>query len=57
MRHSSVDTTEEFYVGSNANETAALLASLAPLKQPEVVVEVVVDKKRAPDDSETLEEQ
>jgi len=49
MRHASVTTTEKFYVGINADETAALLAGLMPPKSPEVVV----DEKGVPDRSET----
>ncbi len=57
MRHSSVTTTEKFYVGINADETAALLAGLEPQESPEVVAEVVVDEKGVPDHSETHENQ
>ena len=51
MRHSSVTTTEKFYVGINADETAALLAGLEPKKPSEVTL----DKKGVPDHSETPE--
>ena len=57
MRHSSVTTTEKFYVGINADESAALLAGLEPQKSPEVVVEVVAYEKGVPDHSETPEKQ
>ncbi len=30
MRHASVTTTEKFYVGIQADETAAMLAGLEP---------------------------
>ncbi len=53
----SVTTTEKFYVGINADETAALLAGLEPQKSPEVVVEVVANEKGVPDHSETPENQ
>ena len=45
MRHSSVTTTEKFYVGIQADETAALLAGLEQNTASKVVVEVVVGKK------------
>ena len=44
MRHSSVTTTEKFYVGIQADETAALLAGLEQNTASKVVVEVVVDQ-------------
>ncbi len=49
MRHASVATAEKFYVGIQADETAAMLAELLTPERPKVVVEVVVDKKRVPE--------
>ncbi|HQX52567.1 MAG TPA: hypothetical protein PLR25_21785, partial [Planctomycetaceae bacterium] len=49
MRHASVATTEKFYVGIQADETAAMFAELLTPERPKVVVEVVVDKKRVPE--------
>ena len=49
MRHASVATTEQFYVGIQADETAAMLAALEPKKGSEVTHEVVVDEKRVPE--------
>ena len=61
MRHSSVTTTEKFYVGINADETAAMLAGLASTaeqrKPSKVTLEVTLDEKGVPDDSETPEKQ
>ena len=61
MRHSSVTTTEKFYVGINADETAAMLAGLASTteqrKTSKVTLEVTLDEKGVPDDSETPEKQ
>ncbi len=61
MRHESVTTTEQFYGGVDSDQTSALLAAFADIasdrKTPEVVVEVVVDEKGVPDDSETPEKQ
>ena len=57
MRHASVTTTEKFYMGIKADETAGLLAGLAPKKTPAVVVEVVVNENGVPDDSKTNEKQ
>ena len=57
MRHSSVTTTEKFYVGINADDTAALLAGIMPPKPPEVTLEVILHENGAPDDSETNEKQ
>ena len=54
MRHSNVSTTEKYYVGINADETAALLAGLQPKTASEVVVEVVVDEFGPADDSENI---
>lgn len=45
MRHASVTTTEKFYVGIQADETAAMLAGLESFPPSEVVVGVVVTKK------------
>ncbi len=47
MRHSSVTTTEKYYVGINATETAAMLAGLLPKASVEVVTKVVVDAETA----------
>ena len=52
-RHASVTTTEKFYVGIQADETAAMLAGLEPKKSSEVTLEVTHDKKRGSDNSET----
>ena len=49
MRHASVTTTEQFYVGIQANETAAMLAGLMPPETTKLVVELVVDEKRVPE--------
>jgi integrase len=49
MRHASVATTEQFYVGIQADETAAMLAALEPKKASEVTLEVTLDEKRVPE--------
>lgn len=49
MRHASVATTEKFYIGIQANETAAMLAALMPSESQKLVVELVVDEKRVPE--------
>ena len=54
MRHSSVTTTEKYYVGINADETAALLAGLTKTNQSEVTLEVTPETKKASDRSEAL---
>jgi integrase len=50
MRHSSVTTTEKYYVGINADETAALLAALSP---SQVTLEVTHRKNATFQDEET----
>lgn len=45
MRHASVTTTEKFYVGIQADETAAMLAGLEPFPLSEVTLEVTPTKK------------
>ncbi len=49
MRHASVATTEQFYVGIQADETAAMLAGLEAKKPSEVTLEVTLDEKRVPE--------
>lgn len=46
MRHASVATTEKFYIGIQAHETAAMLSGLMPSESSKLVVELVVDEKR-----------
>ena len=53
MRHASVTTTENFYVGIQADETAAMLAGLEPFSAAEVTLEVTPTKKGSPKNSET----
>ena len=53
MRHACVATTEKFYVGIQADETAAMLAGLMPPELPKMVVEVVLNENGVPDFSET----
>ena len=53
MRHSSVATTEKYYVGIQSDETAAMLEGLVVYEPEKVVVEVVVTKKGSPKNSET----
>ncbi len=53
MRHSSVTTTEKFYVGINADDTAALLAGIMPIEPPKVTLEVTPNENGVPDFSET----
>lgn len=55
MRHSSVTTTEKYYVGINADETAAMLASLLPPESPKVTPEVTHRKEATFQDDETTE--
>jgi hypothetical protein len=50
MRHSSVTTTEKYYVGINADETAALLAALS---SSQVTLEVTHRKDATFQDEET----
>ena len=54
MRHASVTTTEKFYVGIQADETAAMLAGLEQFPASEVTLEVTPTKKGSPKNSETL---